>query len=486
MRNAIDAFRNENFVSSNRIHEAVKYGQAISGLKGKIIRLPFKALTAMDEFFSTLGHSASLYSQATRQVLKEGGKGFPLRRITELVKKDTAEMMVQAAKDGLKDTYRQPLGASMRALQKAQQTNVGRFIIPFFRTPVNLFKWSVHRSPLGLVTNWPQILKGTAEQRAEAIGRMALGQVISAGMAMEAWQGNITGRLSGDKAKREALLRQGIQPYSIKLGNKYYSYRSFEPISSWLALVANTVEIMQERGETPSDKIVTIVAETLKMMKDQSFVRGISTLSRALDDPEKMGPRFLKESLFSTVPFSSGLRYAARMADPILREPDTIPEYMKANLPYFSKKVPPKLDVWGRPITKEGNLAQRALVPSGAMTEKPDVTEQELMSLEVFPKKVAKKYRGIKLTNYERNLITRAEGRIVKPVIDRLVKTAEYKSMQPWEQEETISRIFSDVRKAIRIPFTNKKRIQMIREAKTEEERLRLIEEFTNKTLFKR
>jgi len=487
MKNALKALADENFVSHGRTQEAVRFNQAITGMKGKIIRLPFRALNAMDEFFSQLGISASLHKQAAKQAFKEGSKNA-ITRATELVNNPTPEMIKIGARESLVNTFRQPLGGSSKSVQTAINKNkVAKFLIPFFRTPVNLFKWSYRRGQTGIISkaNWRAIAKGTPEQRSEAIARMALGQVIGAGLFLEAMQGNITGRLSGDKAKRDALRRQGIQPYSIKFGDKYVSYRSYEPISSIIALSANAAEIVKDK-ENPLNpaKATQLVAETVKMLKDQSFLRGISDMFNALDDPERFGERFIQNVSTSTIP--TGVGYLARLHDPVIREPDSIPDAIKAKLPYFSKGVPEKLDIWGRVVTKEGTLAQRALMPSGVTTTKPDLLEEELMSLEKFPRKIAKKYRGLKLTNKERNVVTMVEGRIQKIYLDNLVRTPKYQGSDPQTQLEMVNTIFRQIRKDVRAGFFNNKFKTEFQKLKTEDEKIRLLENFTNKKILKR
>lgn len=483
IRNALKALASEDYISNSRLIEAVKHNQAIGGITGKIVRSPFRALAAMDEFYSTLGHNASLYSQATRQVLKEGRKNIS-RRTAELIKNPTVEMLERARVSALEDTFRQPLGPAAKHMQMfLEKSKLGKFVVPFFRTPVNLFKWTFDRGPTSILSksNWKAILKGTPEQRADAVAKMALGQGISAGILMQVLDGNITGRLSGNRNERAALMRQGIMPYSIKMGDKYVSYRSYEPVSSWIALVANAGEISKERGKIDENKVGVIVGETVKMLKDQSFLRGISDLTNALDDPERYGQQFIQNAATSLVP--TGVGYLARLQDPVIREPDSIPAAIRARLPGFSKGVPPRLDLWGRPITKEGTLMQRALLPSGTVTSKPDLTEQELLSLEKFPQKITKRYRGLDLTTTERNLVTVAEGRIIKPLLDRLVSGEQWARMTPEEQEQTVNRVFYEVRKNIRTPFFAKKFFEKFKGLNTREEKIQLMEKFFNKKI---
>src|SRR3990167_4950729 len=483
IQNALKEFQDESFISASRILEAVRFKAAIPGTAGKVIRLPFRALNAMDEFFSTLSHSASLHSQATRQAIKEGAN-IP-NRVSELVSKPSIEMLQKAAQEAEKQTYRAPLGRAGKSVQKAIESfPAGRFIIPFFRTPINLFKWTLDRSPLGVVSQWKALVKGTPEQWAEAGARLAIGQVISAGFAMQTFEGNITGGLSGNKNKREALMRQGVQPYSIKVGDKYISYRNYEPISSWMGMIANAVEISkEERNPLGISAATEIMMETVKLMKDNTFLRGIADTMNAISDPQKYSEIFIRNQVTSLIP--AGVGYIARLYDPIIREPNSIPDAIRAKLPGFSKGVPPDLDVWGRPITREGTLMERALLPSGTTTLKPDLTESELLSLEKFPEKIVKGYRSLNLTVKERNEITKVEGGIAKERLDQAVQTQEYQRMEPEEQRQLLNKIILQVRTDVRKTMIDPIIQQRLKKLKTPEEKTEFLERVFNKQITK-
>lgn len=485
LRNSYRALVDENYKSADRVLEEVRLRQAVGGKTGQLVRAPFRALSAMDEFFSTLAHKASLYSNATRIAAKEGGD---VAARTAALIKSRRELMTKASQEALVDTFRQKLGPTGQELQAIlNKSKIGKFVIPFFRTPVNLFKWSFDRGPTSILStgNWKAISSGTAEQKAEAWARVAIGQMTGAMLMFEAIDGNITGRLSGNYDRVRSLQRQGIQPYSIRMGkdkdgrDRWISYRSYEPISSMLALVANTAEIIKEKDEPlTSETASEIVWESIKMLKDQSFLKGISDLTNALDDPERFADRFIQNAATSLVP--TGLGYASRLADPTLREIESIPDAIRNKIPFLSKGLQPRLDVWGRPITKEGSLAQRALLPSGVMTEKPDLTESELLSLEKFPRKINKAYRGLKLSASDRNQITRVEGQITKAMLDKLTSSPVYKTFTPDQQLDAINSIFLKVRKDVRKQMTRPVFLKQFKESKTQSDRLALFEKFFN------
>lgn len=487
-KQALSALMNEDFKMSlaSRTGEAVRFGKAIPGIMGKVIRLPFRALNAMDEFFSTWSRTSDLYAQATRQAIRENAPDIA-GRTAELASKPSLEMLANASREALKETFRQDLGKVGGGLQKTLiDSRVGKFIIPFFKTPLNLFKWTFDRSPLGIYKlGTKSFYNLSAGERADAIGKMALGQAVTAGIGYEAWQGNITGKLSDNKAKREALMRQGIMPYSIKAGDKYISYRGYEPISTWMALVANSVEAWKDKDKEPSaSQVASVMAETAKFMGQQPFLMGINDVLNVLEDPERNVTKFT-QNMATSVTVPTGVAYMESLLDPTIRDPENIPQAIKAKIPWLSKKVEPKLDLWGRPITKEGTLMERAINPSGVVTSKPDLVEEELLSLEKFPSKIAKKYRGIDLSIDERNIVTRVEGSLTKRKLDELVQLPEYKSLNTFEKEKEVSRVINTIRTTTREAFFNKKILNELKEITNREDKIKYIENLIEKGIIK-
>jgi hypothetical protein len=331
----------------------------------------------------------------------------------------------------------------------------------------------------------PQFYKLSAGKMSDEIGKMAFGQLISTSMAYEAWQGNITGRLSNKKPEREALMRQGIMPYSIKVGDKYYSYKGFEPVASWLGLMANIMEQVKENNKEPtSQQVAQVALETVKFMREQPFLTGIKDLFNAMDDPERYGQQFVQNMVTSSA-IPSGVSWAARLQDPTYRETSTIPQAIMARLPGLSKQLQPKLDLWGRPISKEGTLLERALNPAGGVTYKPDLVEEELLLLEKFPDKIAKKYRGIPLSIDERNIITKIEGGVTKMILDKLVQSPEYKRLDPIKREEIVDKLFRDIRTNVRKPFLEKKIIREMQGFTDREEKISYIQKLIKNKIIK-
>ncbi len=62
-----------------------------------------------------------------------------------------------------------------------------------------------------------------------AIARQSMGAMTAAVVALYVATGRITGGGPADREHKASLQRQGWQPYSIRIGDTYYSYIGAEP-----------------------------------------------------------------------------------------------------------------------------------------------------------------------------------------------------------------------------------------------------------------
>src|SRR5438132_2460609 len=98
------------------------------------------------------------------------------------------------------------------------------------------------------------------------------------------------------------------------------------------------------------------------------------------------------------VPYSAALGRAAQVADPTVRDPRNLVDYLKSGIPGLSTQVPAKLDAQGRPITRDmgppdlvNPLRHRAVA-----TLSP--AEQELERLGTGYGRAASTMQGVTLT----------------------------------------------------------------------------------------
>ena len=448
-RDAVDVILNERSMKGFGSEFATQ-GGAIPGALGKAVRLPFRSLDGTDTFFKTILGHGELNRLAYRQAAEEGLTGVArAKRIEQIMAAPTDEMLDAAINISREFTYQDKLGGAMGKVQQVinQKDSVGavsKFIIPFFRTPVNVAKFAIERTPILSELTKRGVFRtaflnsgASKGEVADAIARNLVGTAAlgSAAVALHANEGRITGAPPKDKVERENLYGTGWRPYSIKIGDSYVSYRGFEPMASWLAGVSDMAKDIRTNPDADySARGKKLVEGVTKNFLDQPFLTNLRDVLDALDNPMGGKVKSLANSqLSSLVP--QGVAAITRSKDRVIRDPETVVESMMAKMPYLSERVRPKLSRFGEPI-------QRTTYWFG-LTDKPLETaspvEKELLSLSV-PKAVGmpdNHMSGRALSKDEYNeLLTRAGGGI-KGWVEAVLAQPQYRNT-PMEQRTSI------------------------------------------------
>lgn len=373
---------------------------------GKGFNIPYRFLTAEDEFFKTMTFRMELHAQAQRIAQSEGLAGAKASaRMREIIN-EPPEVVKLAAQDfALASTFNRELTGALAKVAQARGSDgtVGRamqFVLPFFRTPVNVFSASVERSPLAPLTAQfrADFLAGGARQDL-ALARMATGTTIMLVAADLADQGVITGMISKDPGHKEAYERQKIPEYSLKIGGKWVSYNRLDPIAMPLAVAANMAELARrfeiepEKLDSVREVIAAGIGGTAKAALDRSFMQGTAGLISAIEDPEGHSDAYIK-NLIAGLATPAISATAAQLADPTRRETFDAIDAIEARILELSKTLIPRMDLWGRDIRLAESGAGRAfdvISPLKVETEKPNAIDAELIKLNYFPKRIEKK-----------------------------------------------------------------------------------------------
>jgi len=345
-----------------KLFEISSRGPAIEGVKGRIIRTPLALLAAEDDAMKVFARRGARWQMAYRLAAKEGKTGDALKkRVAQFVSQPPVEITAYEEGEALYRTFQRRLGKFGQAvlnLRQADPTGLVRFIAPFVTTPINIAK--VAFSP-----------------------KVAVGNLIAAGVATYVLDGEITSGGPADPERRKALLATGWQPYSFKVGDTYYSYRRIEPLATSLGTVADAIELMKER---PQDEqqwknfAKQAASAVTKNLTDKSFLRGIDEFTDFLHDPGRFGEKFIGSLLGGFVP--GAVATVARAADPYLRQPDTIAERVKERIPGLREQLPPKRDIRGKPVPAIGTPLERAISPVPTSKERGGPIEKLIVELE--------------------------------------------------------------------------------------------------------
>ena len=354
-------------------------GRAVD-LVGEVIRLPGRALIASDEFFKAINYRMELRAQVFRQATREGLEGDALvSRMTQLVAEPPRTIKAAAEGHAFYQTFNQELGPTGQAFMSFANSHPAiRLILPFIRTPTNIFKYSLERMPVLnlLLSGVRDDLRLGGVRRDLALAKTALGGLVMGTAGVLAASGMITGDGPHDPVLRKRLQETGWQPYSLKIGHTYYSYNRLDPLGALLGIAANIGELRAELPQADLDQVsMAAVLGTMEAMTSKSYLQGLSSVLDAIRSPDQKGLNYLRSLARSLIP--AGVAGIERSLDPTVREVHGLLDEMRARVPGYSADLPPRRNLWGEPIILEGGLGPDLISPiyTNTLTDDPVSTE---------------------------------------------------------------------------------------------------------------
>jgi len=446
--------------------------KVIPGPIGSLVRTPGTALVAEDAFFKSIGYRQELWGQAFRTAQKEG-KG--IKRAYELMRNPDLldpKIHLDAIDAGRYQTFTTPLaegkiGTAGQSLQKViRKVPSLRFIVPFVRTPVNIVKYAFERFPgtARFTTAYKKAIKQGGRQADLARSKLAIGSSVAAGVYYYAGSGLITGRGPSDSRQRSVMLETGWQPYSLKIGDKYYSYNRFEPIGILFGLTADISDIGRyvERGITADEELEIgqltsmIAASFSENITNKTFLTGLSDAIEMLNDPDRYGEVTIRKFLASFVP--TALYYERKADDPIIRDARSLGDSFVNRFPEVfselgartSKDLPAKRNVFGEIKTYKDTFGGR-YSPVNVSPIKNDVAFNEFVKLGYIPPLPKRQIGDVKLTpeQYERLLETQ-QTLGLRQQVESFIKVPGYNRIPKSKKIERLNKIFRDSQTASR------------------------------------
>ncbi|MBL9068094.1 MAG: hypothetical protein JNN10_17565, partial [Sphingopyxis sp.] len=422
--------------------------KAVPGIKGEVLRVPTRLLTAEDEFFKAIARRMELSGLAVRQAAKEGRRGQEARdRAAELLVNPTDEMMEKVLDYGRYLTFQRPLGTGLAGIvsRGTQEVPWLKAILPFVRTPTNLIKFGAERSPLApMVKEWRNDFAAGGARRDLAIAKVMVASGIGAVIADYAANGIVTGSRPSDDNQYRLKMAGGWQPYSIKIGDQYYSYRRLDPFAMTIGTAADLATMGDGMTDKQRDKGAALwTASLIANLASRTWLTGLTDALDALNDPERHSDNFIKRLVGSaTVP--TGSAQIARLVDPTMRETPDIASYMASRIPGQSDSLFPKRDVWGRPIVAEGGVGPDIVSPVWTSTDKKDPVTNEALRVGAT---ISQPKQG-ELTPEQYDRLLEVSGSVGHKWIGQLITTPEYRSLDAEAQAKEIKDEMERARKA--------------------------------------
>jgi len=319
---------------------------------GTVVRLPSRFLLAEDEFFKQLNFRSYVKASAWEDGMRKGLQGADLQKHIKEQFDGTIEIVNKNSMANVKDksvldlyekaqqyaaettfTADLPEGSLGGAIQGIARHPAGRIIFPFVRTPINIFKAQVRRTPAVnmLLKEYRQALKSTDPSvAAKAKGEMILGGSMWSIAGLTALSINnpmselaITGGGPSDYNLLNQKRATGWQPYSFRFllrdenGNvrmgkdgkpryKYVSFRRLDPWSSFLMMAADAAAITGSLSRQDRDDFGVAAAVALgRNITNKTYLQGITELADLLGKPYKLESWLARRAAATVNPLSA-------------------------------------------------------------------------------------------------------------------------------------------------------------------------------------
>jgi len=371
---------------------------------------------------------------------------------------DSSALMQYAAEEAQYLTFTKELQDKTLGKVLQEATNklpYLRLVIPFVRTPTNILKFAFERTPFVVALkeerqklfsefNSPDpILKARARGKAVSAG-VTVGALIDVAYNNREF---ITGGGPSNEREKEALMATGWRPYSIKIGDTYFSYQRLDPVATPLGVVADIVEtgVREEKdfNETNVEHMATALMLALtRNATNKSYLAGIQMWADALGDPDRYVEKLGRNYAGSFVP-----NLISQMSDydtQAIKEARSVADVIKKKLG-FRGSLDTKRNVLGEEYQAEQWMGTGFINPIQLSTKKDDPILNEMASLNHAFRQPRPELGGqIDLLEYENDKGQSAHDRrleLLKTVkiggltlrqsLNKLIKSRAYQNLSP-------------------------------------------------------
>lgn len=330
-----------------------------------------------------------------------------------------------------------------------------RLVMPFVRTPTNILKFAFERTPFVIALKEERQKLLTEFNSPDPILRArARGKVVTAGVTMGALvdvafnnREFITGGGPSNEREKEALMATGWRPYSIKIGDTYFSYQRLDPLATPLGVVADIVEtgVREEQDFNESwaeHKANALMLALTRNATNKSYLAGIQMWADALGDPDRYVEKLGRNYAGSFVP-----NLISQMSDydtQAIKEARSVADVMKKKLG-FRGSLDTKRNVLGEEYQAEQWMSTGFINPIQLSTKKDDPILNEMASLNHAFRQPRPELGGqIDLLEYENDngqsahdrrlellKTVKIGGLTLRQALNKLIKSRAYQRLSP-------------------------------------------------------
>lgn len=499
--NAKRSFDLEATTSGGKIETQIR--TAIGGKWGRAVRYPGRILRAADEFAKSIINPVESTAWAYREAVNKGLQGDELSNyIREQLAKPNSKARKYGEQQALDMTFQEDPGGAIEWLMELRERGgitgtVLKYFLPFIKTPANILTQSVRKSPIGVVNLAWQTGKGLTGKREfdneyiqHAAEQLLVWGVTAAFMGMIDWDDDELPILTGSSAKygsaEQKFKANKVPPYSIKIGDNYYSYKRIEPLATGLAFMADGIQALKDarNGRDGTEIIKKLIGGTAKqLVVEKSYLDSIGEIYKVMSEPEgnlaKVGTNFISSWMPNVVRSTMNL-YDDNVSDNKSRSKGV--EFWEDQFWITTNrmgitKASPKLDYFGREITKDSladagplwPLMRMVPIQSVSPDDNMDKAEQLIWNYNqtaeeawypdvpaYYFEKGSKKYY---FTRDDYQDYARESGELAHKQIMNAINAGYLNVNKPTEKDiEAMKKIFNQARKSVKDKMFQQKR----------------------------
>ena len=516
VENVLDRLNNESkFDTKNLIQQYQRTFKSniLENTLGKLYNLNSKALEAEDTFGLKNSYRKAMADYMTANKLTEKDLTAGTKEADTKLEK-ARKYAIEQAQEATFHQY-SSLASLLNTLEnknKATRLLTGA-IIPFKKTPINVAKTGIEYSPIGIVksftTDIAKLRKGdiNVNQYIDNLSKGLTGTGITAVGYALAQAGILSASGDEDDQKNEYYQEdRGNQSFSLKIGDKTYSLDWLSPTAIPLFIGAQLNDNVRNSGEDQTtedilDKIsnsIDAMSSAMNPMIEMSMLSGVASAVKSFAQGDA---QFFQNLLINSAKsyvnqfFPTLGGQVAKMVDDTERSTtstkknmfskavDSTSKQILNKIPFASKLLPAKTDVWGNEVKREPNKLYRALQQAVFPW-----TEKELKSTKVdnsisdlyertgdnsvLPNTSinkdftinSEKYR---LSSEEYANYKKQYGKTSYNLLNKLTNSSEYKDMTDEQKTKAISEIYSYANEKNKIDYANKNSIKDVNASTT-------------------
>ncbi len=424
----------------------------IPGTLGTVLNAPSHVVTGIHTLSRTVNYQMEKAALIAHQASKEGLTGEAYnRRVAQLDQNPTQEIMDKAAEEATHMVMmdRAKWGTLTSKISGLSNAFLPlKLALPFVQVGANLLHGAlVERTVVGLFEkNIRDNLMGKNGARARDVqaGKIATGTAIAVGIYAMAADGLITG--GEPKNPQEAALWRlsGKQAYSIRAGGSWVPYRKwlgwYGPLVAMAANVHEVGQVMDDKGLTAA--ATAAVFGFSEVVNDESWFRGMSEFVDAVKHWDTDGERYLRNFGTNFIPFSVGLSQVAHLVDPYMRHADGFIEQAQRKMPVLSESLRVNRDIFGQPLPSHMQITPTQI--------NDDPVIKAMMDVDVWPRAVDDKIRGVKLTPAQADEYAKYSGSLLKQYLDAFVGEPTFSQLPGSIRREQIKKLITHAREQAR------------------------------------